>query len=249
MYWNNKILQESKRQKHVELIAMSKIEHLEDLTPWYINQSLSRGENDRYEAWLERHPEASVDIDLWKNIKQTVIEQPDLLAPIDVLKDTRARIEKYALTISSNRQILPALLAGLAVAVMVFSLLWFIVKPGVTLRWSIKGTSPASFRIYRAPSGSENYTLVGEVTARDNQLVYQYRDLMLIPEITYLYRVQGINSDGGVAFSQAVASDPSSILPGQLSILLTSMIMGFACLSLLKSRPGIQSEPANGVMA
>lgn len=249
MYWNNKILQESKRQKHVELIAMSNIDDLEDLTPWYINQSLSRGEIDCYEAWLERHPEASVDIDLWQNIKQTIIEQPHFLAPIDVLKDTRARIEKYALTMSNNRQILPALLAGFAVAVMVFSLLWFIVKPGVTLRWSIKGASPASFRIYRAPSGSENYTLVGEVTAGDKQLVYQYRDHMLIPESAYLYRVQGIDSDGGVAFSQAVVSDPRSILPGQLSILLTSMIMGYACLSLLKSRPGIHSAPAKEVMA
>jgi len=228
---------------------MNKIDDLEDLTPWYINQSLSRGENDSYETWLERHPEASVDIDLWKNIKQTVVEQPHLLAPLDALKDTRARIEKYALTMSSNRQILPALLAGLAVAVMVFSLLWFIAKPGVTLRWSIKGTSSVSFRIYRAPSGSENYTLVGEVSARDNQLVYQYRDLMLMPERAYLYRVEGIDSNGGVAFSQAVASDPSSILPGQLSILLTSMIMGYACLSLLKSRPGVHSESAKGVMA
>ena len=228
---------------------IKQIDSPEHLAPWYVNQTLTPRENESYEMWLEKHPEAKADLGVWQDLKRSVSGQTRLVPPPFVFDDTRARIDKYGSSANAGRLILPAIFSGIAVSLVVFVFLWLVVKPGITLRWSVNGVVPASFRIYRAPAGGEAYTLVGEILAQENQLVYQYSDLFFIPGQSYRYRVEAISSSGEIAFSQAVANDPRSILPGQLGILLTSLIMGYVGLSLLKYLPGFLPKHSDGVLA
>ena len=220
----------------------------EELSPWYVNQTLAVGENEGYEAWLEGHPEAKDDLRFWQDIKKSVAVQPRLLPPPGLYKQTINRIEQQSTSRSAARGIIPAIASGIAVTLIVFVLLWVVVKPGTTLRWSVNRAVPAHFRIYRALVNSQDYTLVGELFAQDNQLVYQYNDLLSLPGRSYRYRVEGVNNSGGITFSKAVTSDPRSILPGQLGILLTSFIMGYVCLAFLRVLPRLFVRRAVGVI-
>lgn len=212
--------------------------HLEDLSPWYANQSLNQFDEQRFEAWLETHPEAKDDLVFWQDMRRSILDQSLQLPAAQVFKDIQARIGNSAHSVVRSQRILSASLTGIIVAMLVFSLLWLTVKPGTTLRWSMHGVEPTSFHIYRAPTGSELYKLVGVVTVRENQMVYQYRDFLLFPGRIYQYRVEGISNYGEIAFSQAVISDPLPLLPGQLSILITSIVMGYVCLVASQSRFG-----------
>jgi hypothetical protein len=48
--------------------------------------------------------------------------------------------------------------------------------------------------------------------------------------------------------TQAITSDPRAILPGQLGILLTSLIMGYACLWLLRDLHRLLLKPTMGAL-
>jgi hypothetical protein len=217
----------------------------EELTPWYVNQTLARGEYECYEAWLDEHPDARDELRLWQTINRAVSEQPRLAPHSRVFEQINSRIGVHRHSLKLNWRVFPAMASGFAAALIVFVLLWLVVKPGITMRWSVNGALPASFRVYRAPIGSQAYELIGEIKSQDNQSVYQYRDLIFVPGRAYLYRVEGINNSGEITFSKVVINDPRSILPGQMIILLTSVIMGYVCLSLIKYLPRALPAPAD----
>ena len=112
--------------------------HPEDLLPWYVNQTLDVGEKECFEAWLEGHPQAKADLRFWQDIKKSVAVQPRLLPPPEVYRQTITRIEEQSSSSSADRGIIPAIASGVAVTLIVFVLLWVVVKPGTTLRWSVK---------------------------------------------------------------------------------------------------------------
>jgi hypothetical protein len=221
----------------------------EELTPWYANHTLAQGESERYEAWLGEHPDAKNELRFWNAVKRVVWEQPRLTPAPGVFEQARARIAVHGPALKLNWPMLPAIASGIAAALVVFVFLWLIVKPGITLRWSVNGGEPASFRVYRAPAGSEEFVLVDEIKAQADQFVYQYSDLIFVPGRSYLYRVEGIDSSGEITFSKAVINDSRSILPGQLIIVLTSVIMGYVCLSLIRYMPKSLLAPTDGVIA
>jgi hypothetical protein len=221
----------------------------EELTPWYVNQTLAQSEIESYEAWLDEHPDAKDELRLWQAINRAVLEQPRFAPHSRVFEQINSHIGEHRTSLKFNWRILPAIASGLAAAMIVFVLLWLIVKPGITMRWSVNGVVPATFRVYRAPTGSPAYELIGEIKSEDNQFVYQYRDLIFVPGRSYLYRVDGINSSGEITFSKAVINDTRSILPGQLIILLTSVIMGYVCLSIINYLPRYLPAPGERVKA
>jgi hypothetical protein len=224
-------------------------ENPEQLAPWYLNQTLTAGEKESYEAWLEANPGAKEDLHIWQGIRQAVGEQPRPVPAAGLLQQTKARIQAARVEKEHSRWTWQARAGGIATMVLVFVLLWGILKPVTTLRWSIYGNVPATFKLYRAPEGSQDYRLIREIPARENQYVYVYNDLLSVPGRAYQYRVEGFNHSGVIMSSQAVISNPRTVLPGQLSILLTSMIMGYVCLSLLKGLPGPVLRPSDGAVA
>lgn len=226
-----------------------KIVHPEELTPWYANQTLNADEAESYQAWLESHPQGEVDLRLWQEVRMTVAEQARWSPPPWALQQIQARLREPAISPGFGKRTLPAIASAAAVMVIVFVLLWVVVKPGVALRWSVKGMVPTSFRIYRAPATSLDYTLVAEIAARDDQPAYQYSDLLIFPGLSYRYRVDGVDSSGEILSSQGVTSDARGALPDQVGILLTSLICGYACLALGMDYPRLKLKPSGGALA
>ena len=188
-----------------------KIVHPEELTPWYANQTLDADEAERYQAWLESHPQGEGDLRFWQEVRMTVAEQARWSPQPGALQQTQARLREIAISPGSGRRTLPAIASAAAVMVIVFVLLWVVVKPGVTLRWSVRGITPTGFRIYRAPANSPDYRLVAEIAARNDQLAYQFNDLLTVPGLSYRYRVDGVGGSGEILSSPGATSDARAV--------------------------------------
>jgi hypothetical protein len=133
-----------------------------------------------------------------------------------------------------------ALSAALTVATL--ALLWLAVRPGVALRWTVTGETPTAFRIYRAEAGSSNYYWIDEVQADPFRREFVYSDTFLFPGKAYSYKIEAVGRGGVIAVSRSVAASPLSALPGQLAVLLTSLLVGNALALLLTAGPGTRIE-------
>jgi hypothetical protein len=89
---------------------------------------------------------------------------------------------------------------------------------------------PAAFRIYRAPLGSNRFEVVREVPARPDTLDYSFTDTALWPGQEYQYRVEAVNHE---ASSATIAASGSGVLPLQLAIVLSSVLIGLAAAFVL----------------
>ena len=65
-------------------------------------------------------------------------------------------------------------LIGFGISIMVFSLMWLAVKPGLILGWSINHNLPAVFRVYRSSALDEARVLVREVQTESDDNSYQF---------------------------------------------------------------------------
>ncbi|MCI0521389.1 MAG: hypothetical protein L0Z70_14170, partial [Chloroflexi bacterium] len=94
---------------------------------------------------------------------------------------------------------------GAALTLTALSLLWLAVRPGVALRWTVSGETPAAFRIYRAEAGSSDYRWIDEIPADSHHREYEYSDAFLFPGKAYSYRVEAVGRGGVIAVSRSVA--------------------------------------------
>jgi len=177
----------------------------------------------------EKEPVSSdLDMQDWKQVRDAVVHQP-MSAP-------SPDIEKRLLeTIRSRHQMAyPQMhLYALGAALVIFVVLWFVVRPGVALRWLARGEDISVFRIYRSVSGAEDYQLLGEVPAGAD-VQYEYVDMRLLPWETYTYLVEGVPGNASPVVSQAVTSNALEALPAQLMLLVASLLMGYGCVLLFK---------------
>lgn len=164
----------------------------------------------------------------WKQVRDAVAHQP-MYAP-------SPDIEKRLLeTIRSQHQMAyPHMhLHALGAALIIFIVLWFVVRPGVVLQWSVRGEELSAFRIYRSTPGGADYKLLGEVPASaDTQ--HTYVDMLLLPWKTYTYLVEGVRDNASPVVSQVVTSNALEALPAQLMLLAASVLMGYGSVLLIK---------------
>jgi hypothetical protein len=116
-------------------------------------------------------------------------------------------------------------------AVLTLAVLWNVIQPGIGLQWSVNGSVPAAFRVYRAPLGSDRFEIVREVPARPNTLDYSFIDTTLWPGQAYQYRIEAINHE---AMSATIAASGSDVLPLQLAIVFSSLLIGLAAVIALR---------------
>lgn len=202
-----------------------------DLMPWYLSGTLSPAETKAMEAWLQDDPEARVELEAWERVRSLVAGQPEPEPSPAVWRRVQSRLQAEA----SDRQVsmLPRLAWGLALAVGVLVLLWAVLRPGITLEWSAQGEPLTGFRIYRAPLGSADFGLVGEVAADPKAQAYTYTDARPWSGQTYVYRVEALGPEGETAASQAITAGALDALPSQLAALLTSLIVGCGAAALI----------------
>lgn len=178
------------------------------------------------------NPSAEYQLRFWKRLQETVISHAHLTPPKTVWKDLSDSVNEYREQRINTLQKRMFTGFGASIAVLVFIILWSLVQPGVRLLWSVHGPIPAEFRIYRAPLGSESFILIRELRAHGDIQLYHYTDIFIIPGSIYTYRVEVLDERGSVGFSQLIVEDTWYALPWQLSILLTSVIIGLATYAL-----------------
>jgi hypothetical protein len=111
-------------------------------------------------------------------------------------------------------------------ALVTLAVLWTVMQPGIGLQWSVnRGAVTAAFRIYRAPLDSNRFEIVREVPARPDTLDYSFTDTALWPGQTYQYRIEAVNHE---ASSATIAANGLGVLPLQLAIVVSSLLIGLA---------------------
>jgi lipopolysaccharide/colanic/teichoic acid biosynthesis glycosyltransferase len=134
-----------------------------------------------------------------------------------------------------------AWLVGSAVALVLLVALWFVVQPGIALQWSVAGTGASTYRVYRAPVNGEEFNLISEVPARSDSQAYSFTDITSLPGQTYTYVIEAVTRDGQTTLSPFAVGRGLDVLPAQLALVLTSLVVGAAAMALVSnsSRPAI----------
>jgi hypothetical protein len=203
-----------------------------DLLPWYLNRSLPAADRPAAEEQARRSAQT---LSAWQAVRSVALSQPSRLPPAAV----RQRVLAQTQATERGRRMprgLP-LLSGAAFAVLALLLLWNVVQPGIGLQWSVNGAAATAFRVYRAPAGSDRFEILREIPAQSGITDYSYVDTALWPGLDYQYRVEAVNDR---AASATIAANGTEVLPAQLAIVLSSLLLGSAGAYALRAvaRPG-----------
>jgi len=204
------------------------------LLPWYLNSTLSADEAGTVEAWLRQDHAAAMEAAAWRQVQEAVTDQIAEAPRLAV--NERVRHQVRSGSIPNPVPWLPRLAWGAAVGLAVLVLLWFVLQPGIVLDWSVQGDLALAFRVYRAPLGTADFGLVGEVPAQPEVERYRYVDARPWFGWSYEYRVEVVGQDGRPLVSHATTAGVQDALPGQAAVLLTSVLTGFMAVWLTRSR-------------
>jgi hypothetical protein len=119
---------------------------------------------------------------------------------------------------------------GITLAIVVLVCLWFAIRPGAALEWTVSGDLPRSFRIYRASRGSQDFQVIRQVESQLGVYTYQFVDIFTFPGVAYSYRVEGLEPGGESTLSETVGASPLAALTLQLMIILISSLAGYTAL-------------------
>ncbi len=191
-----------------------------DLLPWHLNHSLPSAEQLTVEEQARRSPQLR---NAWQAVRSAALSQPARLPSAALRQQVLGQVRAAKTTKRAPRWL--PVLSGAILTVLALLLLWNMVRPGIGLQWSVSGALPAAFRIYRAPAGSDRFEIVREVPAQSGVMNYTYVDTALWPGQTYEYRVGAVNAESA---SATIAANGADVLPTQLAIVFSSVLIGLA---------------------
>jgi hypothetical protein len=201
-----------------------------DLVPWIVNHSLTEAEQHVVEEAVRQQPDQARELNLaWHQVRVATLSQSQH-APAPIVRQRVLARTRTQAQFRAQPRWLP-LLSGVILAVLTLAVLWNVVQPGIGLQWSVNGSVPSAFRIYRAPLGSDRFEIVREVPARANTLDYSFIDTTLWPGQAYQYRIEAVNHE---AASATIAASGSDVLPLQLAIVFSSLLIGLAAAFVLR---------------
>ena len=188
-----------------------------DVLPWYLNRSLPESERLAAEEQAQQSPR---QLAAWQAVRAAAQSQPTRVPPAAL----RQRVLAQAQVRPRTPRWLPVL-SGAVLAMLALFLLWNAVQPGIGLQWTVNGDVPTAFRVYRAPADSDLFEFVREVPAQAGIMDYTYVDTALWPGQSYRYRVEAVNTE---TTSATVAANGAEVLPTQIAILFSSLLIGLA---------------------
>jgi hypothetical protein len=204
-----------------------------DLFPWAVNHSLTEAEQCVVEEAMRQQPDQTRELHhAWEQVRTATLSQPQRV-PAPVVRKrvlAQARAQRMQTALGARTRWLTAL-SGAILALVTLAVLWSVVQPGIGLHWSVNGAVPSAFRIYRAPLGDTRFEVVREVPARPDTLDYSFTDTILWPGQVYQYRIEAVNHE---VTSATIAANGSDVLPLQLAIVLSSLMIGLAAVYLLR---------------
>ena len=214
----------------------------QSLLPWYINHTLYESEKNVIEAWLQRDSDAKMLHQEIQQFAQIISGQETKSPPTRVRTNLLIRVrEQPSQSIAGTHP----WVWGIPLMLLIFLLLWLVVQPVTQLRWSTSGNLTATFRIYRAPAGSGNFSLIKELPASPTQQTYQFADLFVVPGQDYQYIIEISDQSGNTTISQTEMSNSLMTLAAQIAILLTSFMLTFGIITVTQE---IKSSPQLGLL-
>ena len=206
----------------------------DSLLPWYVNQSLSIAEQSSVENWLSEHPQTTEQLAAWQQIHTAAVSQPKAALSPRVKRDLMARVQ--AIRRARVKRVRIGWLVGSAIAVVMLLALWAVVQPGIALQWSVTGSGAQSYRIYRAVTGTSEYALLQEIPARPDTPHYTFTDVTSLPGQSYTYLVEAVTLNGQSILSRTATGNGLDLLPALLSLVLTSILAGYAGMYLVDNQ-------------
>jgi hypothetical protein len=198
---------------------------LNALLPAYLNHTLSVSEQRSVEEWLRRDPQARAELAAWQQLRARVIDQPHGAPSAVSKRKLMARLQTAPKPSVATRWL--PWTSGLVLAALVLMMLWLTIQPGIGLQWSVADGDVSSFRIYRAASGSNDFTVVREIPAQPGIHDYTYIDTSLSLNPDYVYRVEGRQGELA-ASSPMITASAQEVMRNQLIILSISLIAGLS---------------------
>jgi len=202
-----------------------------ELIPWYLNGTLTGVELQEVELFIKNDPEGLAALEEWRRVQILMHVDAETKPPVEVEIRLFDRIRSQSF---EQLGIFHPYALGLSFVILV--LLWTLIRPGITLHWSMPGSQVTTFRVYRSPANSREYQLIDEVPVDSVTSEYVYVDLFIWPFKEYIYYVEGMNQSESLGYSQVVASPPLVALPGQLALLCGSIISGYGIIMLIRYR-------------
>ncbi len=198
------------------------------LLPWYINQTLPAAEREAVEEWLKTEPQAAAHLATLDALRSSINAQPRVAPSPLVRQQLLAKINTPQQ--ASRRVLRPAWPIGVAVALVLLVALWTVVQPGIALQWSVAGTGASAYRVYRAPADSQEFNLLGEISAQSDAQAYSFTDITSLPGQTYTYVVEAVTATGQTTLSPLAVGRGLDVLPAQLALILASLVAGAAAM-------------------
>ena len=219
---------------------------LRALLPWYLNDTLTPAEWSAVETWLGQDPDAPDELAAWRQMHRTVTRQSAQSPSPAVWQRVMAQVQDRPAR--QRGPVLPRLAWGMALAVAVLVTLWATLQPGMVLEWSAEGGQLTAFRVYRAPLGTADFGLLGEVPAEPEVQAYSYLDGRSWPGQAYVYLVEAVGAEGQVAAIQTIVVDGLQVLPVQALILLLRLLPGCG-VAALAGRWHVPAWRGSGLLA
>ena len=221
---------------------------MENLLPFYLNDTLSPTEREAVEAWLAEAPGAAGALAAQQQLQAALQAQPAHVPSPAVQEGIRARLGMG----KTNRPhpAGPAWVFGLVLTLAVLLLSWAVLQPGVVLEWSVENSALEKFRVYRAVQPEAEFDLLEEVAASPSTGRYTFVDHVILPSQPYVYRVEVVGSSGST-YSEVVVGDTLAALLTQLAVLLASLVIGYSGVLLLQvqAAQGRRSGGLPGLLA
>jgi hypothetical protein len=119
---------------------------------------------------------------------------------------------------------------GMGLIVMMLLIVLTLLPPKVNLIWTTSNANTEVFYVYRAPAESEDFKLITTIPSTIENNRYSFSDYQLIPGQTYTYQITAIDKDGLSSVSQLQTDNNLEILPGQIGLILTTLIASYGIL-------------------
>jgi hypothetical protein len=172
------------------------------------------------------------DLDFQENdlayLKNAVNQQPELKPSNRVRAQVMTRAVGYKpRVVNPALSLLTRWAAGFGISLLVFTILWQLVNPGVELQWALNVSMPATFRIYRSPRTDSEPVLVQEIQVQANGKDFHFVDKFIPPALMHTYIIEGVDPTGETVDSKSLSVDTSNVLLTQLAILAVSLLLGW----------------------
>jgi len=217
-------------------VFASGLETLKDCKP--LNNCRWTLFNREENGWklLRADEAAQHDLLRWQALQQATNAQPSLTPSLAVKQKLLLQFRQEK---ASRRWVFePArFVSVIMLALSVLILSWVAFKPGIVLEWSLENGGVSAFRVYRAPEGNPVFQLLEEIPAQPDMQQYFFVDPLLLPGQTYIYRIEGISQGSRSVLSQVITGNWFEILPLQLLMIFTSVIIGWGIVTLVTLKP------------